>query len=109
MGRHDIVNLAGRVSHQSLLLQAQDDQIENKKAERQYAAIQNPELADSVSQEGGDDEVLSKHPCGSNTTAARSPSSTIMKASYQGLQHAAFVAMVEGPFAIQLQLQHRLP
>lgn len=79
VGRHNIENLAARVSHQSLLLQAQDDQVENKKAERQNAAIQNPELADGVSQEGGDDEVLSKHPCSSNTTAARLPSSNMMK------------------------------
>ena len=56
-------------SHQALLLQAQDDEIKDKKAERQYAAIQNPKLADSVSQELRNDKVFSEYPCSSNTSS----------------------------------------
>ena len=36
------------VSHQALLLQAQDDEVENKEAESQHSAIQNPKLADCI-------------------------------------------------------------
>lgn len=57
------------VSHQALLLQAQDDEVEDKKAESQHNAIQNPELADSISQECRNNQILSKDPCSSSKTA----------------------------------------
>lgn len=53
-------------SHQALLLQAQDDEIEDQDTERQHAPIQYPKLADIMGEEFRNDEVFSQHPCSSN-------------------------------------------
>ena len=50
-------------SHQALLLQAQDDNIEDQNTECQDAAIQYPELADIMGQEIWNDQVLPQHSC----------------------------------------------
>lgn len=73
MGMHTFVEdseSCNNVSHQALLLQAQDDEVEDKKAESQHTAIQNPELADGVSQERRNNQILSEDPCSSSKTAA---------------------------------------
>ena len=46
-------------SHQALLLQAQDDEIEDQDTERQHAPIQYPKLADIMGEEFRNDEVFS--------------------------------------------------
>ena len=59
------------VSHQALLLQAQDDEVEDKKAESQHNAIQNPELADGISQECRNNQIFSKDPCSKTAAMLR--------------------------------------
>ena len=42
------LGFSGILSHQALLLQAQDDEVENKEAESQDSAIQYPKFADCI-------------------------------------------------------------